>query len=432
VASILNGYAFPSRAFHRTEGFPLIRIRDVGNTSTSLYFGDAYDPKYVVEKGDLLVGMDGDFRASIWDGQPALLNQRVCKVIPDPTRLRVRFLGYILPGYLNAIHGLTSSTTVTHLSSRDLQQLPIPVPSLKEQDVLVAHLDVVAQKRAAVETHISACTATLTHLRQSILMAGCFGRLTAEWRHGKHQKEVSAMLARIRASGKASGRQSRRTIPNAAGYTSTKLPTQWTWARCGDLCLPARALTYGVIKLGESVPDGVPTLRSSNVRYLEIDLRGVKSISPSISEAYQRTVLHSGEIVVTVRGTLGGVAVVPEELRGFNVSREVAVVPIHPSMNAQFFAYAIGSLPVQNSLTGISKGVAYTGINIEDLKVLSLPVPPRAEQDEIVRRIEMLLGLASSINARADDASARLGAVTVSALASALVGDRVLPDLVSN
>src|SRR5206468_1648034 len=50
------------------------------------------------------------------------------------------------------------------------------------------------------------------------------------------------------------------------------LPDGWAWATAEQLCDQTRALTYGVIKLGEPVEGGVPILRSSNVRRLRLDL----------------------------------------------------------------------------------------------------------------------------------------------------------------
>ena len=54
----------------------------------------------------------------------------------------------------------------------------------------------------------------------------------------------------------------------------------------------------------------------------------MKRITPALSAEYSRTILKGGEVLVNVRGTLGGVAVVGAEMAGWNVSREVAVVPV--------------------------------------------------------------------------------------------------------
>jgi type I restriction enzyme S subunit len=163
----------------------------------------------------------------------------------------------------------------------------------------------------------------------------------------------------------------------------------WTEKPLVELCLHNRIITYGVIKLGEEIPNGVPCLRTSNVRWLRIDVGGMKRISPSLSENYSRTILQGGEVLVNVRGTLGGVAVVPEEMAGWNVSREVAVVPVDPArINPAFLSFLIGSRSSQQWLGGKKKGAAYVGINIEDLRLLPVTAPKMADQLAVVTHLE--------------------------------------------
>lgn len=66
-AEIRNGFAFDSKHFNnRGEGVPLIRIRDVGSAASATYYNGAFDEQYWVEPGDLIIGMDGDFRIARW------------------------------------------------------------------------------------------------------------------------------------------------------------------------------------------------------------------------------------------------------------------------------------------------------------------------------------------------------------------------------
>lgn len=154
------------------------------------------------------------------------------------------------------------------------------------------------------------------------------------------------------------------------------------------LCEADRIITYGVIKLGSETPNGVPCLRTSNVRWLQIDLIGLKRISAKLSEQYGRTILRGGEVLVNVRGTLGGVAVAADEMKGWNVSREVAVVPTDTSqVLPEFLAYFIGTRDSQNWLIGVQKGVAYTGINISDLRTLPVSLPKISEQKRVVDKL---------------------------------------------
>lgn len=147
---ILSGCAFPSSGFNRNNGVPLIRIRDILSGKTETYYEGSYDLKYLIKKGDLLVGMDGDFNREYWKGTDALLNQRVCKITPNHETLDKNFLYHFLQKELDKIHATTDVVTVKHLSVKKIQDIKIRLPSLKEQKRIAAILDkadAIRQKR---------------------------------------------------------------------------------------------------------------------------------------------------------------------------------------------------------------------------------------------------------------------------------------------
>ena len=141
IARVVNGYPFESAWFNGEQGQPVIRIRDVvPGKATTFYSGRQVDAP-LVAMNELVVGMDGDFNSRLWPSEPALLNQRVCKIVPDQRVYSNRLLAYVLPGYLKLINDHTSAITVKHLSSLTVQQLSIPLPPRNEQDRLVDKLD---------------------------------------------------------------------------------------------------------------------------------------------------------------------------------------------------------------------------------------------------------------------------------------------------
>jgi type I restriction enzyme S subunit len=262
----------------------------------------------------------------------------------------------------------------------------------------------------------------LKRFRQAVLAAARSGKLTEDWR--ERNSALSNTVADF-VAGLVPGASSDCVPSEDDQMELFDIPSRWVWARCEHLCDPERAITYGVIKLGHHVKDGIPILRSSNVRWLRIDEENVKCISRQIASDYERTFLKGGEILVTVRGTLGGVAVVPSHLAGYNISREVAVLPINNSLRPDFICYAIAANWSQMWLSQVSKGVAYTGVNIRDLKRLPVPVPPTTEQEEIVRRVKALFELAERIDQQASAATLKVGRLTQSILAKAFRGELV-------
>lgn len=138
---VLSGWAFPSDGFNALEGLPLIRIRDLGRGTTEVKFKGSYDPRYVINDGDVLIGMDGDFSVEKWEGGMALLNQRVCKVESASEDLDQGFLYWYLMPHVADIHRKTPQTTVRHLAASSLGRIVAPTISVAEQRTVNQVLD---------------------------------------------------------------------------------------------------------------------------------------------------------------------------------------------------------------------------------------------------------------------------------------------------
>lgn len=142
VCNFLSGFAFDSNCFTDTDnGIPLIRIRDVVRGYSNTFYIGEYDDKYIVKKGDFLIGMDGEFNIGEWAGVNALLNQRVCKILPHINKLNDRFLFHYLPKALKEIESKTAFVTVKHLSVNSIKDIEIPLPPLETQQKIAAILD---------------------------------------------------------------------------------------------------------------------------------------------------------------------------------------------------------------------------------------------------------------------------------------------------
>lgn len=136
VVAMLAGFAFKSENFvtDTDEGFPLIRIRDLGQTTTATRYVGGYDDTFAVKNGDILVGMDGEFSAVRWRGGKALLNQRVLKLSSArPGALDKGYLFYRVQPDLLKLEQTIGGTTVKHLSTKDLKQLTWHLPPIDEQ-----------------------------------------------------------------------------------------------------------------------------------------------------------------------------------------------------------------------------------------------------------------------------------------------------------
>lgn len=174
VLAIQNGFAFDSKRFG-SVGTPLIRIRDLKNgTITETRYDGEYDARYVVRSGDLLIGMDGEFRVYQWQGGDALLNQRVCRLEEfDSNVILQDYLRYALDVHLKEVEDHTGFTTVKHLSAKTVLDLRVSLPPLHEQKRIVAKLDEVSLLSDRLELNSTSQLANCKELRAKLL-AGVF------------------------------------------------------------------------------------------------------------------------------------------------------------------------------------------------------------------------------------------------------------------
>lgn len=141
LCDIQNGFAFDSKLFNNDgKGLPLIRIRDIKRGYSETFTTEECDNAYIVKDGDYLIGMDGEFNIGQWKSENALLNQRVCKLLPS-SKILPRFIYYYIPKALKDIEAKTAYATVKHLSSKQIKEISIPNLPLPEQQRIVDVLD---------------------------------------------------------------------------------------------------------------------------------------------------------------------------------------------------------------------------------------------------------------------------------------------------
>jgi type I restriction enzyme S subunit len=169
---ILSGFPFDSELFNnKSNGLPLIRIRDLERSYSETFFSGDYDSTYVIVKDDILIGMDGDFNVVKWKGINSLLNQRICK-IKTKNELDKEFLFQSLQSKLDNIHRKTAATTVKHLSVKDIKQIKIFFPSLNEQKKIANILSTVDEKIALIDNQIEETETLKKGLMQKLLTEG--------------------------------------------------------------------------------------------------------------------------------------------------------------------------------------------------------------------------------------------------------------------
>lgn len=133
AAYVQYGYAFKSNLFNEEKTLnPVVRIRDILGNETNTFSPETPNDKYIIENGDILIGMDGIFHMNQWSSGKAYLNQRV-------VRLRAKDISnfqlyYSLQPIIKNLQATISGTTVAHLSDADLKKIEILVADDNTQE----------------------------------------------------------------------------------------------------------------------------------------------------------------------------------------------------------------------------------------------------------------------------------------------------------
>ena len=150
-----------------------------------------------------------------------------------------------------------------------------------------------------------------------------------------------------------------------------------------DICDQERGIRYGIVKVGNFASDGIPVIRGGDIKSGKVAYDNSKKVTQEISDQFKRTILHGGEIVINLIGEAGHSAVVPEKYKGFNVTRDVAVIPLEDSVDTRFIDFYLRSAGVIEWMRQRLQESVTLKINLETLRDVPVYLPPICEQKAI-------------------------------------------------
>lgn len=128
IAEVTYGFPFQSKRFStEVAGESVVRIRDIPNGVSSTFTDEPFEPRYRIQDGNILVGMDGDFHMCIWSGGPAAQNQRVAR-FQSKGEIGKYHLFLALEGPIQELNRAITGTTVAHLGDMHIRNIQLLWP----------------------------------------------------------------------------------------------------------------------------------------------------------------------------------------------------------------------------------------------------------------------------------------------------------------
>lgn len=353
VSEIQYGFAFDSNYFCEDNSYPqLIRIRDVVRGFSETFFRGEVPDNYWVNKGEYLIGMDGEFNIAPWQSDRALLNQRVCKITSKNSDCLIRFIYYNMQSILKAIEDETPFVTVKHLSAKKLNAVKLPVPPMAEQEAIVAELDEINEAIAALQQQV----ADLDTLAQS-------------------------------------------TFYDMFGDPVTN-PKAWPVKKLGELSTVKTGPFGSMLHKEDYIVNGIPLVNPVHMRNFKIVPDMSFTIPEHKAQELSNYLLRSNDIVFARRGDIGRCAVVSNEQDGFLCGTGSLFVRFNENVDSIFTMYVIRSESFTNSLLSAAKGATMLNINSTVVENLNFILPPLALQQEFAARVEAIEAAKAELNAQ--------------------------------
>ena len=338
IATYINGFAFKPED-RGTVGLPIIRIQDLtGNAYDLGFYAGNYPERIEINDGDVLISWSASLGVYVWDKGKALLNQHIFKVVFDKCEVNREYFVYAVRYKLKEIESKTHGATMKHIVKKDFDNTLIPFPTLEEQENIANLLDKIS---------------TIILVRQQQLQ--------------KLDELVKARFVEMFGDDKYSKMPLINLITEGAG------------------------LSYGIVQPGDSGTGDMGVLRPVDMVNGEISTHSIKYIDRSIGASFKKTELVGDELLITVRGTTGVTALTDSRFKNMNVTRGIAVIRYdRRKINPIYLNAFLNTDESQQYIQEHTRGATLQQINLSDLRVHMIPVPPIELQEKLADFIEQV------------------------------------------
>ncbi|HNW88506.1 MAG TPA: restriction endonuclease subunit S [Bacteroidales bacterium] len=347
ICDFISGNAWSASDFQSTGEIPIIRIQNLNNSDSSfVYWNKPYDRKFIIQKGDMLLSLSGSIKIDIWQGEECLLNQRIIK-IETKENIDKRWLFWSLLNKISSIERMGKWALVNNVSITDLREINIDLPPLPTQLHIASILDHANNLRQLNKQLLQ----KYDELAQSLFIE-MFGENVAKTEQWPvvHIKDIAA---------KHKG--SMRTGP----FGSTLLHSEF--------------VNKGIAVLG--IDNAV------NNRFEWSERRYITEEKFSKLKNYQ---VFPEDIIITIMGTLGRCAVIPEDIPVAINTKHLAAITLDKNVSEpEFIAFSIRNNQfLQNQLKLRNRGAIMDGLNLGIIKELKMYLPPLKLQKEFIVKLK--------------------------------------------
>jgi type I restriction enzyme, S subunit len=380
---------------------------------------------------------------------PALVGKTAYYNLPEPrafsnhmTRLRCNkdiidpvFCAMILhqkwrEGYFKSV--CNNHVSQSSISRQVLLDTPILLPPLAEQQSIVAHVEALLVHVNATRDRLNRVPLIMKRFRQAVLAAACSGRLTDEWREGQqYLPDMNVILNEIRHQMKSTKKRDTQKSFDEISSDLPELPDKWGHAFLNEVVSDSKnAIKRGPfgssIKKEYFVPNGFKIYEQKNVIYNDFKI-GRYYINKEKFHEMKDFELKPEDVVISCSGTIGKIAIVPQNIESGIINQALLKITFNNNLiMSQYYVDLFHTDYYQKTISASARGSAMQNISsVSEIKQIPIPLPPLAEQHEIVLSVNTLFAQADEIDREVAAAKKRAEAITQAVLGKAFRGELV-------
>ena len=366
---------------------------------------------YLLRKDDIVFARTG---ATV--GKSFLVTELPFESVYASYLIRIRLFDCISPSYLyqffnsycywEQITDKSVGVGQPNCNGTSLKELFIPLPPLHEQKRIVPAANVLLKYASVIESEMASLQETIDLTKSKILDLAIRGKLVPP---DPNDEPASVLLERIRAEKEELIKQGKIKRDKKESFIFLgddnsyyqDLPSNWINIRLSAI---SEIITKGTTPRGGKIAysqSGIGFLRAENIAgYDKLDLSNLNYVDEESHKNYlKRSILKENDILITIAGTLGRTAIVPQHALPLNCNQAVAIVRLvnNKLINVKYLAYTLNSPIIKSDLLAKSVDMAIPNLSLDNIAECNISLPPLAEQKRIVEAIEKIFATLDDI-----------------------------------
>jgi type I restriction enzyme S subunit len=167
-----------------------------------------------------------------------------------------------------------------------------------------------------------------------------------------------------------------------------KVPVHWAVKQLKHVVDPNSSVTYGIVQAGPEHPGGIPYIKTSDMAGDALPANGYSLTSPEIESAFSRSRVRPGDLVISIRASIGKCLPVPDTLPLANLTQGTAKISPGSSTDKNYLLAYLQSRAAQTYFDTVAKGATFKEITLDALRRTPVLAPPLAEQIRIAEHID--------------------------------------------